>query len=142
MGLTKTLEEYIKMYEKHTIEKLQFNTGFSFFYHPEHGFCEYKIEDTGLYIWQLCGDLKYWVDIGYKVCQKFQLPAMSAYILRHPKPFIRKLGFKIVKTEHDDGYYRFTCKNKAGEELVATQHGDKYIFVWKIEVKDNDNTDV
>ena len=142
MGLTKTLEEYIKMYEKHIKEKFQFNTGFSFFYHPEHGFCEYKIEDTGLYIWQLCGDLKYWVDIGYKVCQQFQLPAMSAYILRHPKPFIRKLGFKIVKTEHEDGYYRFACKNKSGEELVATQHGDKYIFVWKIEVKDNDNTDV
>ena len=68
--------------------------------------------------------------------EKFQLPAMSAYILRHPKPFIRKLGFKVVKTEHEDDYYRFTCKNKAGEELVATQYGDKYIFVWKIEVKD------
>ena len=59
MGLRKTLEEYIKMYEKHTKEKFQFNTGFSFFYHPEHGFCEYKIEDTGLYIWQLCGDLNF-----------------------------------------------------------------------------------
>ena len=47
--MSKTLEEYIQMYEKHTGEKFQFNTGFSFFYEPEHGLCEYKIEDTGLY---------------------------------------------------------------------------------------------
>lgn len=29
--MSKTLKEYIQMYEKHTGEKFQFNTGFSFF---------------------------------------------------------------------------------------------------------------
>lgn len=136
--MNKTLDEYIQMYEKHTKEKFEFNTNFSFFYKPEHGFCEYKAEDTGLYIWQLCGDLKYWVDIGYKTCQRMRLPAMSAYILRKPKPFIRALGFHIENTEDVDGYKRYHCRNKAGESLTATQHGDKHIFVWEIR---GDNSD-
>ena len=130
--MAKTLDEYIQMYEKHTGEKFEFNSSFSFFYEPEHGFCEYRMEDTGLYIWQLCGDLKYWVDIGYKFCKMHELPAMSAYILRKPKPFIRALGFKIESTENEDGYKRYHCRNEAGEILTATQHGKKYIFVWEI----------
>lgn len=128
----KTLDEYIKEYEKHTGEKFKFNGLFSFYYKPEHGFCEYRAEDNGLYIWQLCGDLKYWVDVGYKTCKRFGLPSMSAYILRSPKPFIRALGFKIYAEEEKDGYKKYHCKNKAGEELTATQWGKKYIFVWKI----------
>lgn len=130
--MEKTLEEYIQMYEQHTGEKFEFNSAFSFFFRPEHGFCEYRMEDNGLYIWQLCGDLKYWVDIGYRLCKKFELPAMSAYILRKPKPFIRALRFRIESTENEDGYKRYHCVNAAGEKLTATQHGKKYIFVWSI----------
>lgn len=136
--MARTLDEYIRMYEKHTREKFEFNSSFSFFFKPEHGFCEYRIEETGLYIWQLCGDLKYWVDIGYEVCQQMELPALSAYILRHPKPFIRALGFSIVQAEDKDGYKRYHCKNKSGEKLTATQYGEKFIFVWNIRGEKND----
>lgn len=132
-----TLEDYIQMYEKHTGERFEFNPNFSFFFKPEHGFCEYKAEKTGLYIWQLCGDLKYWVDIGYKVCKKMNLPSMSAYILRHPKPFIRALGFKIVQIEDKEGYKKYHCENKSGEKLTATQYGKKFIFVWNIRGENN-----
>ena len=128
----KTLDEWIEYYEKHTGEAFKFKPNFAFFFQPEYGFCEYKAEDTGIYIWQLCGDLDYWIDKAYSVCQQFRLPAITAYIVRHPKPFIRRLGFKITETENRDGQIRYHAENKKGERLTATQYGDRFIFVWEV----------
>ena len=129
----KTLEEYIEYYNKHTGEPFKFQQGFSFFYRPEHGFCEYNVEETGVYIWQLCGDLNYWVDIAYRLCKRFKLPAITAFIVRSPKPFIRRLGFRITETEEKNGQLRYHAVNKDGEKLTATQYNDRFIFVWEVD---------
>lgn len=127
-----TLKEYIEFYDKHTGEPFMYQPGFSFFYSPEHGFCEYRFGNEGLYIWQMCGDLSYWIDIAYKLCQEVKCPSMTAFIVRHPKPFIRRLGFRITETECKEGQYRYHAVNEKGETLTATQHGDRYIFVWRL----------
>lgn len=128
----KTLDEWIEYYNRHTGEAFKFKQPFTFYFSPEHGFCEYKAEDTGVYIWQLCGDLNYWVDIAYRLCQMFKLPAITAFIVRKPKPFIRRLGFKITETENKEGQLRYHAVNVKGEKLTATQHGDRFIFVWEV----------
>jgi hypothetical protein len=127
-----TLQEYIEFYNKHTGEPFEFKQGFCFFYHPDHGFCEYKLEEEGLFIWQMCGDLKYWIKIAYDLCQRMRIPSITSFVVRHPKPFIRRLGFKIIDTETKGGQHRYHCENDKGETLTATQHGDRYIFVWNI----------
>lgn len=128
----KTLDEWIEYYNQHTGEAFRFQPTFTFFYSPEHGFCEYKYEDNGIYIWQLVGDLDHWIGIAYDVCQKFELPAITAFIVRHPKPFIRRLGFKVTETENRDGQIRYHAVNDKEEKLTATQYGDRFIFVWEV----------
>ena len=91
----KTLSEYMIFYEKHTGEAFAFKQPFSFYYFPEHGFCEYLPKGDTLYIWQMCGDLKFWINIALNVCRKFKLKYISSYIVRKPLPFIHRLGFKI-----------------------------------------------
>lgn len=133
----KTLDEWIEYYEKHTGEAFKFKPNFAFFFEPNHGFCEYKAEDTGIYIWQLCGDLDYWLSKAYTCCQVLKLPAICAFILRKPKPFIRRLGFKITSVEEKDGQHRYHAVNKKGEELTATEYGDRYIFTWVVKYDEN-----
>lgn len=128
----KTLDEYMALYEQKTGEAFEFNSNFSFFYEPEHGFCEYNATETDLYIWQMCGDLKYWINIAYETARRMGLNTISSFVVRKPKPFIRALGFKIVDSECVDNCYRYTCENKAGETMVVTQRGDRHTFVWHI----------
>ena len=130
----KTLEEYIKMYEKHTKEKFMFKQPFSFFYHPEHGFCEYHAEGDTLYIWQMCGDLDYWITIGLKTCHQFRLTHMASFVVRKPLPFIRALGFKVEQTENKGGEKRYTCWNSKKETLIVTQTADRHTFVWEVDL--------
>lgn len=131
-AVTKTLDEYIEMYEKHTKEKFEFNHSFSFFYNPEHGFCEYQVHDGNIYIYQLCGDLKYWISIAYDTCKKFGLKAIASFIVRKPKPFIRRLGFRLVSAENRKGEMQYIGRNKCGEKIVATQFNDRFILTWEV----------
>lgn len=132
----KTLDEYIEYYEKHTGEAFKFNNEFSFFYSPKHGFCEYKIGENGLLIWQMCGDLKHWIGIAYDVCQKFHLPKIGSYVVRNPIAFARALGFKVRETEMDNGKPLYRCENAKGEILTAYPDNDRYIFVWVVKFND------
>ena len=130
----KALAEYIAFYEKHTGEAFAFKQPFSFYYSPEHGFCEYLPEGDTLYIWQMCGDGKFWINLALKVCREFKLKYICSYVVRKPLPFIRNLGFKIVMKQNNHGYLRYRGKNKDGEYLNATQFGDRFIFTWEVKV--------
>ncbi len=126
------LSEWIAFYEKHTKETFQRHNAFDMYFTPDKGFCEYSIADNNVYIWQLCGDVDYWVKIAYDFAVEHKLEAISAIILRKPKPFIRRLGFKIVTVENRNGDIRYTAKNKKGETLTATPHGKVYTFTWRV----------
>lgn len=130
----KTLNEYIEMYEKHTGEKFEFNYNFSFFYSPAHGFCEYSLKGDSLYIWQMCGDGRFWLDIAIKTCVMFGLKSFASFVIRKPKPFIRFLGFRITEALEKDGCKKYICVNDLGEKLTATQYGDRYIFTREVNV--------
>ena len=130
----KPLEYYIALYEKHTGEEFGLNDNFTFHYHPEHGFCEYCVYKNCLYIWQMCGELKYWIDLAYKTCQKFDIPKICSYIVRKPRPFIRALGFKVYRDEDRNGDIKYWATNKQDEELTATPIGDRYIFTWEVKL--------
>ena len=126
------LAEWIAFYEKHTKEDFKRHAAFDLYFLPDKGFCEYSIADNNIYIWQLAGDVDYWVKIAYDFAQKNGLEAISALILRKPKPFIRRLGFRIVTIEDRNGEIKYTAKNKKGETLSATPRGKVYAFTWRI----------
>lgn len=127
-----TLEDYAAEYERHAGEKFIRNETFPIRFSPEHGFCECKEEDGAMYIWQLCGDLHYWISMLYDECKKNGLRSMAAIIVRRPLPFIRRLGFKVVESEARQGRFFYKARNNAGEYLTATPFRDRYIFVWEV----------
>ena len=129
-----TLEYWVAMYEKHTGEKFAFKENYTFFYKPEHGFCEYKPTKDCIYIWALCGDLSYWHGLAVQACKKFNIPKLAAWIVRHPKPFIRRLGFKIYHTENRNGDIKYWCIDKQDKELICTPYGDRYIFEQEVSI--------
>ena len=130
------LNEWAELYHRKTGELFSPDEKYTLIHDDEHGFCEYKIFPKHIQLRQLCGDCKFWVKIAMSIVLQLGLEAMCAKILRHPKPFIRALGFKLATTEEKEGYYRYTAYNEQNHKLIATQHKDFYFFEWIIKEGD------
>lgn len=109
-----TLNGYIKKYEKRTKEKFEPKHGFKLFYLPDRGFCEYKITDDMVMIYQLCGDGKFWRDYGVLLAQLTGRKVIGTIcIYKNIKAYIRFWGFKIVGSKNlADGLMKYYVEQK------------------------------
>lgn len=116
------LKEYVKIYEKKTNDKFKLPKGFKIYYLADRGFCEFKAdkENNTVMVYQMCGDILFWRDIGELLACQNNLKYLSTICTVHIKPYLRLLGFKIVKEFFKNGQYRFICKDKLGRKVIAT----------------------
>jgi len=113
----KTLDEWIKIYENKTGEMHELPNGYEQYFLPDRGYCQY-IMDTErdvLYIYELCGDAKFWFDLGVVMCKQNKLRYITSICIRHIKPYIRFWGWHIDEVLHEEnGAVRMNGKNKEG----------------------------
>lgn len=112
-----TLNEWIQKYETKTGEKHELPTGYVQYFLPDRGYCQY-IMDTDrqvLYVYELCGDAKFWFDLGVIMCKQNGLRYITTICTRNIKPYIRFWGWTIKEEiNEDNGAVRFNGHNKEG----------------------------
>lgn len=109
-----TLEDYIKQYEVRTKEKFVPHPGFKLFYLPDRGFCEYRVTEDLVMIYQLSGDGRFWRDYGLLLAQLTHCSHLGTICVRdNIKAYIRFWGYVVDREEElPNGLVRYHCKHK------------------------------
>ena len=63
----RTIDEWIRIYEKKTTELFSPHPDYKLLYIPERGFCEIRISDKMVSIYQMCGCGVYWKHVGESI---------------------------------------------------------------------------
>ncbi|AXB82594.1 hypothetical protein ACG98G_04770 [Megasphaera hexanoica] len=114
---------WIQEYEKRTGDKFQALPGFTLWYLPDRGFCQWKPMDKNKTIlcWSLCHDAKFWRDALECVALQFGYDRIMTVCILPIKAYIRYWGWKIEQDfVKDDGLHRYICSDKQGREVVIT----------------------
>ncbi len=125
MYKARTLQEWIDMYEKKTGDKAVLPEGFSLYWLPNRGFAEYKIDENSgiLMIYAVCGDGKFWRDLGELICRLNKLKCISTICTRNVETYIRFWHWKIVEGQNKDGKKRFVCRDELNRPVILTYKG-------------------
>ncbi len=118
----KTLAEWIILYESKTNDKVELPKGFQLYFLPERGFCQYKvdIDNKMLIVYQLCGDAKFWRDVGELICLVNKLDSISTICTRNILAYIRFWGWKIKQQFDVNNQKRFICEDTQGRKIIIT----------------------
>lgn len=122
MSKKKTFEEWVELYNKKVPEGFTRDERFILFYLPEKGFCEVAATNKLLMVFQACGDGRFWKkfaedlarDLGLKVCG-------TICCRKEILAWIRLFGFKIDKSDIENGLKRYYCQDKVGNWLTVTE---------------------
>lgn len=133
MTVSRTLGEWIKLYEEKTGDKVDLPKDYRLFYMAERGFAQMKPDDEGkmLIINHVCGDGKFWHDVAELVAVQHGLTCLGTLCTRRIKPYIRAFGWKIEKRfcfispDSNPGKveYRYLCRDGIGRAVVITESG-------------------
>lgn len=131
---SRTLEQWIALYNKKIPEGFKRNENFSLFYLPDKGFAE--IGDTGkmIIVYQVCGVLKFWRGIAEEFSRRLGYKVAGTYFIRPIRPYIRLAGFEIDHIEETAQGDRFFCYDKrTNQQGVASPVGKNiYRITWEV----------
>lgn len=130
---SKTLDEWIELYNKKVSGGFERDKRFTLFYLAEKGFAELATSDTMVLIYQVCGEIKFWRFFAETVARKLGYKSLGTILARPIKPYLRLICFvpyKIEKTPQGDRYF---CTDKnTGQKGQASPAGDgTYYFTWE-----------
>lgn len=120
--MSKTFEEWVKAYEEKTGDEHYTPEGFTVLYDKDRGYAQYYV-DKGynfMYVYEACGDGRYWYDVGIKICRDYNVPKMITICTRHILPYLRLMQFKIEKKivqPHRHNGYKIEGKNHLGNNF-------------------------
>ena len=120
-----TLQEWVQFYEDKAKEKLEVPKGFLFQWFPTRGFIVMKPDVDGkmLMIYSVCGDGKFWRDVGELLALNNGLTKLCTICIRKIEPYIRFWHWKIVNKMEINGQKRYFCKDEYGRNVVITYKG-------------------
>lgn len=122
MSTCKSLLEWIQEYEQKTGDTFRYLDGFTTWYIPDRGFCQWKPldEERTIFIYNLCNDAKFWRDALECHAMQYGYDRIMAICTRHILPYIKYWGWEIMQDFEKDGYHRYICKDKCGREIVIS----------------------
>ncbi|MBR1805926.1 MAG: hypothetical protein IJ774_05985 [Selenomonadaceae bacterium] len=113
MSKTKTFEEWVALYEKKTGVKFQRQPICQLAFFPDRGFAEFAAAKGILVIHQLCGDAKFWKQVGEVLAMEHNLKACGTWCIRDIEPYIKFFNAEIERVEElPDGLKRYHCRFK------------------------------
>ena len=132
--MSRTLEEWIALYNKKIPEGFKRDERFELFYLPEKGFVEVADAGTMIIVYQLCGEFKFWRDFVEKLSREFGYTYAGTLVVRNIKPYIRMAGFVPYRIEKTDLGERFFCRDKhTGQRAEVTPVNETtYCVTWEV----------
>lgn len=118
-----TFEEYIKVYETKTGDKHICPSGYTTLYDKDKGYAQYKVENNRLWVYEVCGDGKYWYSLGIRMCKDHNIPYLCTICTRDILPYIRLMKGKITKKE-------IQPERNNAYRLEGVNHLGLRFFVW------------
>lgn len=122
MPTARPLTEWVRIYEEKTGDTAALPKGFRLFYLAERGFAMLMADPESriMFVWQVCGDGKFWRDFAELQCAAADLDYICTICTREILPYIRGFGWKIVRQEERDGKRRFSCRDSVGRKVLIT----------------------
>lgn len=136
--MSRTLEEWIRIYEKKTSEKFNPKSDRQLVFDSEKGFCQLKISEGKLFVYQVCGDGKHWRNFSEYVARNLGIKACVTYCVRkNIRAFIRLLGYHITKTKEKNNLKCFHTEDLDGNkamlfEYVLENGRQGYEIFWEV----------
>lgn len=122
---SRTLDEWIKLYEDKTGDKHDVPKGFSLYYIPNRGYAVYSMFKTGrqddcILVYEVCGDAHFWHDIGVFMAQQNNVKNIMTLCTRNIMAYCRFWNWHITeKFNNEDGILaRLNGTNQYGRPLT------------------------
>lgn len=136
--MSKTIKEWIEIYEKKTSEKFNPKSDRQTVFDSEKGFCQIGFSGAKLFVYQVCGDGKYWRNLVERLARRFGVEICETYCVRkNIRAFIRLLGYRITKVDEKNNPKHFWVEDANGNPAVACEcvfkngkHG--YRILWAV----------
>ena len=116
-------KDWVKRYEKKSGEKHISPPGFTTLFDKDKGYAQYGIEHERLWIYEVCGDGRYWYNKGLKVCKDQGLKYICTICTAPIFPYLRLMGgkikSKIQQPERNNGW-----------KIEGENHLGFRFFVW------------
>lgn len=121
----RTLEEWIRLYEKTTGDEVDVPKGFVIYYLPERGFALLKADMDGemVIIYHVCGDAKFWRDMAELLAAANELKYLATICTRNIDAYIRFWHWQVVKEYNQNNHKRYICQDTSGRKVVITHRG-------------------
>lgn len=122
MTTRKSLKEWIEEYKEKTGDDFDFLKGFTTWYLPDRGFCQFTLmpNSTTVMCWNLCHDAKFWRDAMECFALQNGYERIITVCILPIKAYIRYWGWKIQQDFEKDGLHRYICSDKSGREVVIS----------------------
>ena len=140
MAENKTLDEWIELYEKKTGAEFKHAPLCRLAYFPDRGFAEFAAYKDMIIIHQLCGDAKFWKQVGEVLAMEHGLNHLGTWCLRDIEPYIKFFNAEIESVEElPEGLKRYHCRFKdTGKPAMCSPRFKRddgkitYMVTWEI----------
>lgn len=136
--MSKTLDEWIEIYEKKADEKFNPKTDRQLVFDSAKGFCQIGFSDGKLFVYQVCGDGKHWRNFAEYVARNLGIENCGTTCVRkNIRAFIRLLGYHITKTNEKNNLKCFSVEDANENKAIvyecifeSEKHG--YKIFWEV----------
>ena len=138
--MKRSLEEWIKIYEKKTGVEFKADPRAKLQYDAEKGFAEYGTTESMVVIGQLCGDAKYWKKFGEMLAIQLGLKHLGTWCIRKIEPYIKFFNVEVDEIEEAGeglkryhGHFKDTGKKALFSPRSRNAAGNVvYMVTWEI----------
>ena len=110
---SRTLKEWIQLYEKKTGTKFEPNPRGTIMFYPERGFAEIGSTKDMVIIGQVSGDAKFWKQTAEVMAKERRITHLGTWCIRNIKAYMKFFGAEIERIEDaGEGYERYHCRLK------------------------------
>lgn len=141
MTESKTLEEWIELYEKKTNLKYEEPDKRTIrFFFPDRGFAEIGAAKDMVVIGQMSGDGVFWKQVAEVLAMERGITHLGSWLVRNPETYLKLFGVEIENVEEAvPDMKRYYGKFKdTGKKVLITPEGRmtngnvRYIVTWEI----------
>ena len=138
--MTKSLEEWIKLYEKKTGTAFKAAPRATLQFDADKGFAEFGVFKDMVIIGQLCGDAKHWKNFGENLAKQLGLNHLGTWCIRKLEPYIKFFNVEVDMIEEAGeglkryhGHFKDTGKKALFSPRSRNSAGKiVYMVTWEI----------
>lgn len=136
--MSKTLEEWIKIYNRKAKTEFKSDKNFRLIYNAEKGFCEISCDESKILVGAVSGDGKFWKSFAEKLARvSGKNFCGTTCVRREIRAYIRLFGHKIISVDENKNLHGILTADKDGNfaflaEIVFENGEHGYRILWQV----------